>query len=214
MIARACVLLTLALALGCGHDAATNNDRAPTSSGLATATDPAKTDNGMEVEQERFDRERRPDLIVAALDVKPGAVVADVGAGSGLLTVHVAKAVSPGGKVIATDIDSSVLDLMGARLRAAGVDAVVERRTVAADDPGLAPDTFDVILLAEVDHYLADRTKWLKTAMQQLRPGGRIVITNRVYHRAETMAGALGAGLKLKSETNPVPSHFIAVFVR
>ena len=206
MIARACVLLTLALALGCGHDAATNNDRAPTSSGLATATDPAKTDNGMEVEQERFDRERRPDLIVAALDVKPGAVVADVGAGSGLLTVHVAKAVSPGGKVIATDIDSSVLDLMGARLRAAGVDAVVERRTVAADDPGLAPDTFDVILLAEVDHYLADRTKWL--------PGGRIVITNRVYHRAETMAGALGAGLKLKSETNPVPSHFIAVFVR
>ena len=200
------------LALGCGHDAPSN--KAPLPSTSTAQTETPNTDNSMDVEQERFDRERRPDLIIAALDIKPGAVVADVGAGSGLLTMHLAKAVSPGGKVIATDIDSSVLDLMGARLRAAGVENVVERRTVAADDPGLAPDTFDVILLAEVDHYLADRAKWLKTAMLQLRPGGRIVITNRVYHRAETMAGALAAGLKLKSESNPVPSHFIAVFTR
>jgi 2-polyprenyl-3-methyl-5-hydroxy-6-metoxy-1,4-benzoquinol methylase len=138
--------------------------------------------------------------------------VADVGAGSGLITVHLARAVAPGGKVVATDIDGSVLDLLQQRLDAAGLGQVVEKRVVAADKPGLDDGGYDAILLAEVDHYFPDPVKWLRAAAGDLKPGGRIVISNRIYHRAQSMDAARKAGLVLQSESTPVPTHFIAVF--
>jgi ubiquinone/menaquinone biosynthesis C-methylase UbiE len=165
-------------------------------------------------EQARFDSERRPEKVVEALGIKPGSRVADVGAGSGLLTVHLARAVKPGGRVVATDIDEGVLELMQSRLAAAGLADVVERKVVAADVPGLGEGhDFDAILLAEVDHYFSDPVLWLKTAALALKPGGRIVISNRVHHRQKSMAGAAKAGLKLDSVSTPVPTHFVAVFI-
>lgn len=164
-------------------------------------------------EQARFDQERRPEKVVEALAIGPGARVADIGAGSGLLTVHLARAVAPNGRVIATDTNGDVLDLLAQRMKAAGLSQVVERRVVEPDKPDLEEGAYDAILLAEVDHLIKDPAEWLRAAVPALKPGGRIVISNRVYHRASTMAAAKKAGLVLKSETNPVSSHFIAVFV-
>ena len=163
-------------------------------------------------EQARFDRERRPDLIVAALGLRPGSVVADIGAGTGLLTVHLARAVNPGGRVVATDVDGAVLDLLDNRVTAAGLGRVVERRVVAPDTPGLEPATYDAILLAEVDHYFTDRVAWLRAAIPALKPGGRIVIANRTYHRGPALAAAAAAGLHLDAESTEVPGQFIATF--
>jgi ubiquinone/menaquinone biosynthesis C-methylase UbiE len=162
-------------------------------------------------EQTRYDQDRRPDLIVAAAGIKSGDTVADVGAGSGLLTLHLARAVGTG-KVVATDIDRAVLDLLVARLRKAGVPDVVETRIVSADTPGLEDGTYNVILLAEVDHYFTDRVAWLTAAQKALAPGGRIVLSNRVHHRVGAMDAAKKAGLVRMSEITPVPSHFVAVF--
>ena len=164
-------------------------------------------------EQARFDADRKPEKLVEALAIGPGSKVADVGAGSGLITVHLARAVAPSGKVVATDIDGSVLDLLQQRLDAQGLGQVVEKRVVAADRPGLDDGGYDAILLAEVDHYFPDPVKWLQAAAAALKPGGRIVISNRIYHRAQSMDAARKAGLVLKSESTPVPTHFIAVFV-
>lgn len=172
-----------------------------------------ETPNDLAREQARFDAERRPEKVVEALAIGPGSRVADIGAGAGLLTVHLARAVSPTGKVIATDIDKAVLDLLGQRLKADGLAGVVEGRVVDADKPGLEAGAYDAILLAEVDHYFSDPGGWLRSAATALKPGGRIVISNRIYHRAQTMAAARKAGLTLLSESAPVPTHFIAVFV-
>jgi ubiquinone/menaquinone biosynthesis C-methylase UbiE len=200
---RAALLFSVVVAIAaCGHEKA---DGQPTA---GSATPAAGAD-----EQARFDAERKPEKLVEALAIGPGSRVADVGAGSGLITVHLARAVAPNGKVVATDIDGSVLDLLKQRLDAAGLGDVVERRVVAADKPGLDEGGFDAILLAEVDHYFPDPVRWLATAAKALKPGGRIVISNRIYHRAQTMDAARKAGLVLKSETNPVPTHFVAVFV-
>jgi ubiquinone/menaquinone biosynthesis C-methylase UbiE len=196
---RAALLLLVLAAVSCGR----NQTTSPPPQGSAAASD----------EQARFDAERKPEKLVEAMAIGPGSKVADVGAGSGLITVHLARAVAPGGKVVATDIDSSVLDLLKQRLEAAGLGNVVERRVVAADAPGLDDGGYDAILLAEVDHYFSDEVAWLKAATAALKPGGRIVISNRIYHRAQTMDAARKAGLVLKSETNPVPTHFVAVFV-
>ncbi len=163
-------------------------------------------------EQARFDEERRPDLIVTALGLKPGDRLADVGAGSGLLTVHLARAVMPGGKIVATDITPVVLTILADRLAAAQLTEVVEARLVEPEVPGLEPATYDTILLAEVDNYFTDPVAWLVAAKPALKPGGAIAITNRVHHRARALAAARSAGLHLVSEATPVPSTFIAVF--
>jgi ubiquinone/menaquinone biosynthesis C-methylase UbiE len=200
---RALLVLGLVLGMACGKSAVEDSPRAGSSS--------ASGDDGNR-EQTRFDSERRPEKVVEALGIGPGSRVADIGAGSGLLTVHLARAVAPNGRVIATDIDGAVLDLLAQRLKAAGLSNVVERRVVGADKPELEEGAYDAILLAEVDHYFTDPAEWLRAAARALKPGGRIVISNRVYHRAQSMAAAKKAGLVLKSESNPVSTHFIAVF--
>jgi cyclopropane fatty-acyl-phospholipid synthase-like methyltransferase len=170
---------------------------------------PPAVDDG---EQARFDAERRPDKLVEALGIQPGSRVADIGAGSGLLTIHLARAVAPNGQVVATDVDGAVLELNAQRLRAAKLESVVERRVVAPDTPGLEPGAYDAILLAEVDHYFSEPVTWLRAAATALKPEGRIVISNRIYHRAQSMASAKKAGLALQSESTPMPNHFVAVF--
>ncbi|MGE0872952.1 MAG: class I SAM-dependent methyltransferase [Kofleriaceae bacterium] len=163
-------------------------------------------------EQEQFDAARQPAKVVEALGIGPGSRVADVGAGTGLLTVHLARAVAPNGTVVATDIQDAVLELLKTRLTAAGLANVVEPRVVDAETPGLEPGAYDAILLAEVDHYFKDPVAWLKAATAALKPTGRLVISNRVTHRSQSLAAAAKAGLVLKQQTSPVPSHFIAVF--
>jgi ubiquinone/menaquinone biosynthesis C-methylase UbiE len=196
------LLLVLLVVTSCGRDEAEGG-----SGGSATrpVVDTVR-------EQAGFDTERRPDKVVEALGIGPGSRVADIGAGTGLLTVHLARAVKPNGRVVATDIDGAVLDLLQSRLAASGLADLVERRVVVAEQPGLEPASYDAILVAEVDHYFSDPVAWLKEATKALKPGGRLVISNRVYHRQKAMAAAARAGLKLQAESAPVPTHFIAVF--
>lgn len=199
------LILVLLVATSCGH-----RETEGSSSGSPGGPGSAADDSARE--QARFDAERRPDKVVEALGIGPGSKVADIGAGSGLMTVHLARAVQPNGRVLATDIDRAVLDLLQSRLAAAGLADLVDTKEVAADETGLAPATYDAILLAEVDHYFSDEVAWLKEATKALKPGGRIVISNRIHHRPRSMEAARRAGLTLVSESTPVPTHFIAVF--
>jgi ubiquinone/menaquinone biosynthesis C-methylase UbiE len=196
------LLLVLLVATSCGRNEAVGDS---SGSGTRPVNDTAR-------EQARFDAERRPEKVVEALGIGPGSKVADIGAGSGLLTVHLARAVKPNGRVVATDIDGAVLDLLQSRLAAAGLADLVDRRVVGAEQPGLEAGAYDAILLAEVDHYFSDEVTWLKDATRALKPGGRIVISNRIHHRQKSMAAAQRAGLKIEAESTPVPTHFIAVF--
>jgi cyclopropane fatty-acyl-phospholipid synthase-like methyltransferase len=200
--AALCLLLVVA---ACSGKKADGDPDVTTGSGKPTDETAAR-------EQARFDSERKPEKVVEALGIKPGSRVADVGAGTGLLTVHLARAVAPNGSVVATDIDGAVLELLQSRLAAVGLADIVERRVVGAETPGLEVGAYDAILLAEVDHYFTDEVAWLKAATAALKPGGRIVISNRIHHRPQSMAAAQKAGLVLQSESTPVPTHFIAVF--
>ncbi len=202
----AVLLLLLVLAAACGD----KKDEGSEGSISVGSSRPGSDDTSRE--QARFDSERKPEKVIEALGIKPGSRVADVGAGTGLLTVHLARAVAPNGTVVATDIDGAVLELLQSRLAAVGLADIVERRVVGSETPGLEAGAYDAILLAEVDHYFTDEVAWLKAATAALKPGGRIVISNRIHHRPKSMAAAQKAGLVLQSESTPVPTHFIAVF--
>jgi ubiquinone/menaquinone biosynthesis C-methylase UbiE len=159
--------------------------------------------------QEAFDRYRHPDQLVAALSLKAGNAVADVGAGTGYLTHRMAKAVGESGRVVATDIDFAALQKIGGSRRGEGR---IEIRHVAPDDPSLEQNTYDLILLSEVDQYLPERAAYLRKLKAALKPGGRIAVCNRRHFRAALMQASTDAGLTLRDEYDKLPAHFLLFF--
>ena len=123
---------------------------------------------------ERNDEEQ-PDKALDAIGVRPGDVVADVGAGTGYYTVKLASRVQPGGRVYATDIQPEMLEKLRARLAAEKVGGV-EPVLAHADDPGLPAHALDLILLVDVYHELSQPQRTLQQLKTALKPTGRLVL--------------------------------------
>jgi ubiquinone/menaquinone biosynthesis C-methylase UbiE len=117
------------------------------------------------------------DFIIASLGLKPGQVVADIGAGPGVLSLPLAKAVAPGGKVYAVEIDQGFLDRINQKTRAAHVTNVA---TVLGEygDPKLPARDVDVALFHDVLHHIQDRAGYLKATAAYVKPGGRIAVVD------------------------------------
>ncbi|MFX1543536.1 MAG: class I SAM-dependent methyltransferase [Promethearchaeota archaeon] len=99
-------------------------------------------------------RVQPPSMIVGAIDAKPGMTVVEVGCGSGLYTVAVAKAVQPDGLVYAVDIQEGMLEKLRARMERDGVENIAP---VLADaegqiplDDGIADAVFSVAVIPEI----------------------------------------------------------------
>src|SRR5262245_36793655 len=155
-----------------------------------------------------LDKFRQPDRLVAALGLHAGDAVAEVGAGAGYLTPHLARAVGPGGRVVSTDIDAEALAVLERRARALGLSQVTTRH-VAADDPQLEPGAYDLVFLAQVDHLLPDRARYLRALIPALKPGGRIAISNRDRWKQGLLDDARNLPLVLVEEPVGLPSQFL-----
>lgn len=118
---------------------------------------------------------QKVDEVVAALGLKPGMVVADIGAGSGLFTRPVAKAVGPKGKVYAVDIDKGLLDYINERAKKDNVANIV---TVlgAFNDPKIPKKDVDLAFFNDVLHHIENRAAYLKALGGYIKPTGQIVI--------------------------------------
>lgn len=113
--------------------------------------------------------------IVAAIGLRPGMSVADVGAGTGLFTRLFAEAVGPEGKVYAVDIAQPFLDHIAREAKSRGLENVVTIRGTQ-DATNLPPDSVDVVFLADTYHHLEKPRAVLATIHRAIRPGGRLVI--------------------------------------
>ncbi len=116
----------------------------------------------------------RVDDAVAALKLKPGDVVADIGAGSGVFTLPLARAV-PNGRVYAVDIDQGLVDHIAKKAqeaKAGNVRAVLGAFT----DPKLPARDVNVAFIYDVLHHIEDRAGYLKNLAPYLKPGGRIAV--------------------------------------
>ena len=113
--------------------------------------------------------------VVAALNLKQGDVVADLGAGSGPFIVPFANAVSPAGKVYAVEIDKDFFPFIEARLKAAGV---AHARNVLGEftDPKLPARDVDVAFMHDVLHHIDQRQLYLRNLVKYLKPTARIAI--------------------------------------
>jgi ubiquinone/menaquinone biosynthesis C-methylase UbiE len=124
--------------------------------------------------RERVDEEE-PDLALRLLRVAKGSTVADIGAGSGYMTVRLAKIVGPMGRVYATDIQPAMLQLLQqnvAKARLANVTPVLG----TFDDPKLPPASVDLVIMVDVYHELSQPQRMLQRIAEALKPGGRLVL--------------------------------------
>lgn len=112
--------------------------------------------------------------VIAALELKPGMKVADIGSGSGLFTRPIARAVAPGGLAYAVDVDEGLLRIVARSASEAGLSNV---RTVAAapDDPRL-PELVDLAFICDTLYHIQNPGEYLKTLRKQLTPGARLAV--------------------------------------
>ena len=127
------------------------------------------------LERGEREQEEAPSKAIAALDLKPGIVVADIGAGSGYYTERLSQRVGPAGRVYATDIQPGMIQLLERRVRDQGLTNVT---TVlgAMDDPRLPPRSIDLAIMVDVYHELQEPQVFLQRLKSAFKPGGRLVL--------------------------------------
>jgi arsenite methyltransferase len=113
--------------------------------------------------------------LVAALNLRHGERVLDVGCGTGMLTHHIAEAVGSSGRVLGVDPLPSRIHI--------ALDRARNRSNIAfevSDVYDLAhhrDQSYDVIVCNSVFHWLPDKTMPLLSFWRMLRPAGRIGIS-------------------------------------
>lgn len=124
---------------------------------------------------ERPEREAEEQIskLIEGLDLKEGMVVADVGAGSGVITMLMAPRVGKTGKVLALDIQQEMLDAIAAKCKQQDVDNV-ELIRCTRTSIRLKPGTVDLAIMVDVYHELEFPYEVLKELAASLKPGGRI----------------------------------------
>jgi precorrin-6B methylase 2 len=133
------------------------------------------------LERDEREREERTDLLLAALQLKPGMVVADIGAGTGYLARRMAPAVVPGGKVLAVDVQPEMVRMLQATVRRSGLTQI-EPLLGGEADVKLPAASVDLAIMVDVYHELAYPHEVLASILRALKPGGQLVF---VEYRAE-----------------------------
>jgi ubiquinone/menaquinone biosynthesis C-methylase UbiE len=116
-----------------------------------------------------------PDRVIAALDLKSGQTVADIGAGTGYFTVRIAKSVAAP-KVYAVDIEATMVEYVRHRAMREGLTNVVAVKA-GADRTNL-PEPVDVVLIVDTYHHIPNRVAYFTALKALLKPGAHLAIVD------------------------------------
>lgn len=168
---------------------------------------------------------RRHD-IVAALGLRAGMAVADIGAGTGLFTRLFARQVAPQGRVYAVDISKTFIDNILRTCREQGIGNVTGIVN-SQRDTGLAGNSVDLVFLADTYHHFENPQAMLASIQRALRTAGRLVIIDfrrepgfsspwvmqHVRAGQETVVREItAAGFRLEADTPLLRSNYFLLF--
>jgi len=163
---------------------------------------------------------QKPDEVVKALGLQPGATVCDIGTGPAYFALRFARVTA---HVFAVDVEPRILEVARQRIAAANVHNITPVLALP-DDPLLPPASCDLILIVDTFHHFPDGTAYLKRVMRALKPGGRVA--NIDFHKRETPVGppvahrvaredflkhAEAAGLKIVTERTFLPHQYFLI---
>lgn len=122
----------------------------------------------------RQDRLRDPDAVVAALGLRPGMIVGDLGPGAGHFTLRLARAVAPDGVVYALDASERTLEELRDEAEERGITNLALVRVPR--DALEAPEAVDLLFVSATYHHLPEPRRYFASAQAHLRPDGRVAI--------------------------------------
>ena len=138
------------------------------------------------LEDPKRDAYQKPHEVLTALNLKPGEIVADIGAGSGYFTFRIAHHVGAKGKVYAVDVSPDMIRHVNRRIRDLKTTNVVSI-LADPDDPLLAEQSINRFFICDVWHHVANPSSYLATLKKMLKPGGEIVMID--FHKKELPFG-------------------------
>ncbi|MCC6849987.1 MAG: class I SAM-dependent methyltransferase [Deltaproteobacteria bacterium] len=169
---------------------------------------------------------QKPRELVAALRIRPGAWVADLGAGTGYFSRFLDAAVGPRGVVFAVDTEPNLVAHLRARAEEERTRTIVPV-LASFDDPRLPPNALDLVLLVDTYHHLDDRRAYLARLGAALKPAGRIAIVDwkqgalpigpppaHKLARTQVIDEMRIADWRLVEEPALLPHQYVLVFVR
>ncbi|NQV24646.1 MAG: class I SAM-dependent methyltransferase [Rhodopirellula sp.] len=178
------------------------------------------------LERTEREEEERLTLLVRSLKLKPGLTVADIGAGSGVISMLMADQILPDGKVMAVDIQQEMLDRLAANCKKRGVTNVVPVKG-KVKSPNLKPGSVDLIILVDVYHEFEFPYEMTLEMSKSLKPGGRIAwveyrkeditVPIKLVHKmseaqVKREASQDGLGLKFVETIGVLPRQHIVIF--
>ena len=178
------------------------------------------------LERSEREEEEAPDVALNVLNIPKGASVADIGAGSGYITVRLAARVGPSGRVFANDVQPQMLNILARRLNNARITNVTLIEGTL-DDPRLPPASVDLALMVDVYHELSQPQAILRHLRDALKPGGRLVLLEyrkedptvpiKPEHKmsvAEAKLEVEAEGFTLAKVDEALPRQHILIFVK
>ena len=178
------------------------------------------------LERPEREKEEHPKKLVAALELKSGDVVADIGAGTGYFTFRLAPLVGPKGRILAVDIQPEMLDIIRERAKKAGAENV-EPVLGTISDPKLPEQGVDLALFVDVYHEFSHPHEMMTAIRRSLKPGGRVVLVEyrgedptvpiKLLHKmtvAQVRKEMEYTGLKWVKNVGTLPRQHILIFER
>jgi SAM-dependent methyltransferase len=178
------------------------------------------------LERPSREREERTDLLLEALGLQPGDVVADLGAGTGYFSLPMARAVSPGGRVLAVDIQPEMLAIIDKRVALENVSNI-ETILATETDPNLPAGAVDLVLLVDAYHEFSHPLEVMARVEAALSERGRVVLVEyrgedpevpiKPLHKMTVVQAARemeAVGLALVNLEDTLPTQHIMVFGR
>lgn len=169
---------------------------------------------------------QKPRELVAALELRPGMWVADLGAGTGYFSRHLDAAVRPTGVVFAVDTEPNLVAHLRTRAEQERTATVIPL-LASLDDPRLPPGSLDLVLIVDTYHHLDDRLAYLQRLGGALKPSGRVAIVDWQKHdlpvgppaahklaRAQVVEEMAAAGYGLVAEPAILPHQYFLIFAR
>jgi ubiquinone/menaquinone biosynthesis C-methylase UbiE len=176
------------------------------------------------LERNEREDEEAPDVALNLLRIPKGASVADIGAGSGYITVKLAARVGSTGQVFANDVQPQMLEMLARKLSARHIRNVTLVQG-ALDDPKLPPASVDLELMVDVYHEFSQPQAMLRHLREALKPGGRLVLLEyrkedpsipiRLEHKmtvAEAKLEVEAEGFTLSKVDETLPRQHILIF--
>lgn len=171
------------------------------------------------------DGRQKPKELIAALDLKPGMTVVDLGTGVGYMLPYLSAAVGPTGRVIAADIFEDFLTqakATAARNNLTNVEFILGNDK----DPNLPPGEVDLVLTLDAYHHFDFPDKTVGVVSRALRAGGKFVVVDFYKNgfrdpkhirldQADVIKEVEGFGYTLASKLDHLPgTQYIAIFTK